>query len=45
MANGLLQYLKDEYKAMNDGNELNDDNWDTVDCSRDIPQQMNGECI
>ena len=43
--NRVLQYLKDEYKAATDGNELNVGKWDTLDCSSVTPRQMNGESI
>ena len=33
MRNGVLQYQKDEYKAITDGNERNVCEWDTLDCS------------
>ncbi len=45
MRNGVLQYLKDEYKAVTDGNEFNVGEWDTLDCSSVTPRQMNGESI
>ena len=45
MRNGILQYLKDEYKAVIDGNELQLSAWATLDCSSVTPPQMNGEII
>jgi len=38
---GLLQYLKDEWKAKK-GGEMNADEWELVGCSKDTPRQMNG---
>jgi hypothetical protein len=35
--NGVLKHLKDEYKAMNDGNEQNHDKWETMVKPSDIP--------
>ena len=45
MRDGVLQYLKDEYKAVTDGNELNVGEWETLDCTCITPRQMNGESI
>jgi len=43
---GLMQYLKDEYKAKNDGDgrELDDSEWTLVRCTKHTPRQRNGEC-
>jgi len=38
---GLLQYLKDEYRAKK-GEELDADEWELVACTRDTPRQRNG---
>jgi hypothetical protein len=43
MRNGIRQYLKDEYKKLTDGNELNETEWDSLDCSSETPRQINGE--
>ena len=43
--NGLLQYVKDEYRAKN-GNEMAEMDameWKLVPCQNDTPQQKNGE--
>ena len=45
MRDGVLQYLKDEYKAVTDGNELYVGEWETLDCTSITPRQMNGESI
>ncbi len=45
MRDGVLQYLKDEYKAVTDGNEINVGEWETLDCTSITPRQMNGEII
>ncbi len=42
---GLLQYLKDEWKAKKKGGELDVSEWELVGCTRDTPQQLNGECV
>ena len=39
---GLLQYLKDEWKAKK-GGEMDVSDWELVDCTDDTPRQMNGE--
>jgi len=39
---GLLQYLKDEWKAKKKGGELDVCEWELVACTRDTPQQLNG---
>ncbi|KAL7543627.1 hypothetical protein ACHAXR_012914 [Thalassiosira sp. AJA248-18] len=38
---GLLQYLKDEYRVKK-GGELDVDEWELVCCTRDTPRQRNG---
>jgi hypothetical protein len=43
--NGVMQYLKDEYKAVTGGDELNDCDWVIKDCSSETPRQRNGERI
>ncbi len=40
--NGLLQYLKDEYKTKNHGKEMDATEWQTVKCDN-TPRQSNGE--
>ena len=41
---GLLQYLKDEWKAKKKGGEMDVSEWKLVDCKKkDTPQQLNGE--
>ena len=40
-----MQYLKDEHKAVRDGNKLNVGEWEILDCSSVTPRQMNGEII
>ena len=45
MRNGVMQYLKDEHKAVRDGNKLNVGEWEILDCSSVTPRQMNGEII
>ena len=40
---GLLQYLKDEYRAMHDGEEMDATEWELVPCKSDTPRQKNGE--
>ena len=39
---GLLQYVKDEYRAKN-GKEMDAMEWELVSCTRDTPRQRNGE--
>ncbi|KAL7427955.1 hypothetical protein ACHAXH_002583 [Discostella pseudostelligera] len=39
---GLLQYVKDEFKAKNDGKEMDATEWELVGCTRDTPRQRNG---
>jgi len=41
---GLMQYLRDEYKANNGGEELDDSEWELVPCTQSTPRQTNGEC-
>lgn len=41
---GLMQYLKDEYKAKNNGKELDASDWNLVRCTRHTPRQRNGKC-
>lgn len=41
---GLLQYLKDEYKAKK-GGEMDTSEWELVPCTRDTPRQRNGKCV
>ena len=38
---GLLEYIKDEYKAKN-GGEMNASEWKLVGCTSDTPRQLNG---
>jgi hypothetical protein len=40
---GLLQYVKDEFKAKNDGKEMDAAEWELVGCTRDTPRQRNGK--
>jgi Ulp1 family protease len=40
---GLLQYLKDEYRAKHDGEEMDATEWELVPCKSDTPRQKNGE--
>jgi sentrin-specific protease 1 len=40
---GLLQYLKDEYRATHDGEEMDATEWELVPCKSDTPRQKNGE--
>jgi sentrin-specific protease 1 len=39
---GLLQYVKDEYRAKN-GKDMDATEWELVSCTRDTPRQRNGE--
>ena len=39
---GLLQYLKDEWKAKK-GGEMDVSEWELVECTDDTPRQLNGE--
>jgi Ulp1 family protease len=39
---GLMQYLKDEWRAKKGGELPNQDEWDLVTCKADTPQQRNG---
>ncbi len=39
---GLLQYVKDEYRAKN-GEEMDASEWKLVECTTDTPRQRNGE--
>lgn len=41
---GLMQYLKDEYKAKNDGKDLDVSQWKLVRCTKHTPRQRNGKC-
>ncbi len=41
---GLLEYVKDEYRAKN-CKELDVTEWELVFCTRDTPQQRNGEFV
>ena len=41
---GLLKYVKDEYRATHEDKEMMDANeWKLVPCTSDTPRQMNGE--
>ncbi len=41
---GLLEYVKDEYRAMHDDEEMMDVNeWELVPCMSDTPRQKNGK--
>ena len=42
---GLLQYLKDEWKAKKKGGELDVSEWTLVNCTRDTPRQRNGKFV
>ena len=44
MLKGLLQYLKDEWKAKK-GGEMDVSEWKLVPCTKDTPQQLNGESV
>lgn len=37
---GLLEYVKDEYKVKNGGQEMDVSDWALVLCTSDIPQQI-----
>jgi sentrin-specific protease 1 len=39
---GLLQFVIDEYKAKNDGKEMNVSEWELVSCTSDTPKQNDG---
>jgi sentrin-specific protease 1 len=39
---GLLEYVKDEYKAKNGGQEMDVSEWELVSCTSDTPRQRNG---
>jgi len=41
---GLLQYLKDEYESTKKG-KFDASEWELVDCSLDIPRQLNGKYL
>ena len=41
---GLLQYLKDEYESTKKG-KFDALEWELVDCSLDIPRQLNGKYL
>lgn len=40
---GLLEYVKDEYRATHDGEEMDAKEWELVPCKSDTPRQKNGE--
>jgi sentrin-specific protease 1 len=40
---GLLEYVKDEYKAKHDGEDMDATEWELVSCKRNTPRQKNGE--
>jgi sentrin-specific protease 1 len=40
---GLLEYVKDEYRAKHDGKEMDAKEWELVSCMSDTPRQKNGE--
>ena len=40
---GLLEYVKDEYKAKHDREDMDATEWELVSCKRDTPRQKNGE--
>ena len=42
---GLLQYLKDEWKAKKKGGELDVSEWTLVNCTMDTPRQRNGKFV
>ena len=39
---GLMKYIKDEWKAKKDGELPDPDMWKLVTCESDIPRQLNG---
>lgn len=39
---GLLEYVKDEYKTKNGGQEMDVSEWELVSCRADTPRQRNG---
>ena len=39
---GLLEYVKDEYKVKNGGQEMDISEWELVSCTSDTPRQRNG---
>ena len=39
---GLLEYVKDEYKAKK-GGDMDVSEWNLVGCTSDTPRQLNGE--
>jgi hypothetical protein len=41
---GLLEYLKDEWKAKK-GGEMDVSEWELVGCQEGSPRQLNGECL
>ena len=41
---GLLEYLKDEWRAKK-GGDMDCSDWKLVDCTLDTPRQLNGECL
>ena len=43
--NGLLRYLKQEYKGNNDGANLDVSKWRTVNTTALTPRQLNGEYL
>ena len=40
---GLLEYVKDEYRALHDGEEMDAKEWELVPCKSDTPRQKNGK--
>lgn len=41
---GLLEYLKDEWRSKKDG-EMDCSDWKLVGCTSDTPRQLNGKCF
>ena len=42
---GLLEYLKDEWKAKKKGEEMDWSEWELVGCQEGTPRQLNGEFV
>ncbi len=40
---GLLEYVKDEYRAKHDGKEMDAKEWELLSCKNDTSRQKNGE--
>jgi Ulp1 family protease len=42
---GLLEYVKDEYRVKHDEKEMDAKEWELLSCKNDTPQQKNGEFL